>query len=58
MRNENIAHWVEPWQTASLSEMVPHGDRGRERNGVGLLASLICLVKGERERGGHKRCDH
>lgn len=30
MRNENITHWVEPWQSESLSEMVP---RGRETEG-------------------------
>lgn len=48
--SENITHRIEPWQSEGLSEMVPHGtERGRrwgeggegERNGVGLLASLI-----------------
>lgn len=32
MRNENITHWVEPWQSESLSEMVPRG-RERQREG-------------------------
>lgn len=33
MRNENITHWVEPWQSETLSEMDPHGGEtggGRE----------------------------
>lgn len=32
MRNENITHWVELWQSESLSEMVPHG-RGTQGGG-------------------------
>lgn len=49
--SENITHRTEPWQSEGLSEIVPHGtEMGRrsggeggegERNGVGLLASLI-----------------
>lgn len=52
--NENITHWIEPWQSKSLSEMFPHvgvrGEEGTERNGVGLLASLISLIKRRKER--------
>lgn len=56
--NENITHWLEPWRSKSLSEMFPHGretvgvrgEEGTERNGVGLLASLISLIKRRKKR--------
>ncbi len=34
IRNENITHWVEPWQSESLSEMVSHG---KETEGGGEM---------------------
>ena len=49
-----LAEWELKWNGSPWER-----DRGRERNGVGLLASLICLVKTkkrerERGRGGRK----
>lgn len=44
-----LAEWDLKWNGSPWGR-----DRGRERNGVGLLASLICHVR-KRMRGGHKR---